>query len=78
MKFLITRTSDAGGVGDAPPAPGAVRPQGEREWHIEIADLDALARLIDVIEEPLILSRRQGSAGVTAIEVYDDMREEFR
>lgn len=78
MKFRIARTSDSAGMSDEPPAPGAVRTDGAREWHIEIPDLDALARLIDLLEEPLILSRRQGPNGATAIEIYDDMREEFR
>ncbi len=78
MKFRIARTSDSGGMSDEPPAPGAVRTAGARDWHIEIADLEALTRLIDLVEEPLILSRRQGPGGATAIEVYDDMREEFQ
>jgi hypothetical protein len=77
MKFLIERTSEKNMGGDDPPAPGAVRAPGDTAWHIEIADLAALTLLIDTLEEPLILSRRQGPAGLTAIEIYDDMREEY-
>ena len=78
MKFFITRTSDSTGLSDEPPALGAERAEGTRDWHIEIADLAALARLIDLLDEPLILSRRQGPGGATAIEIYDDLREEFQ
>ena len=78
MRFAIKRTSDSTGLGDEPPAPGATRAPGAQVWHIEIADLDALTKLIDLVEEPLILSRRQGPGGATAIEVYDEMREEFQ
>ncbi len=60
-----------------PPAPGAVRTPDGKGWEIECASLDDLTHLIDVLEEPLILSRRKGANGATAIEIYDDMREEF-
>lgn len=63
--------------GEESPAPGAVRSQDKKAWHIEIASLEALAQLIDTLEEPLILSRRQGDGGLTAIEIYDDMREQY-
>jgi hypothetical protein len=76
MKFLIGRTSDWTIVGKEPPAPGAVRTTDNKAWQIEIADLEALGHLIDTLEEPLILSKRQGAEGLTAIEIYDDMREE--
>ena len=76
MKFLIHRTSDSAMLDTEPPAPGALR-DGAR-WEIEIADLAALNHLIDSLEEPVILSRRQGAAGPTTIEIYDDMREEYR
>jgi hypothetical protein len=78
VKFLITRTSDSAMRDEEPPAPGAVRSADKKAWHIEIVSLEALAQLIDTLEEPLILSRRQGGGALTAIEIYDDMREEFR
>jgi hypothetical protein len=62
---------------EEPPAPGAVRSADKKAWHIEIASLEALAQLIDTLEEPLILSRRQGGDSLTAIEIYDDMREQY-
>ncbi len=77
MIFLITRTSDSAVLGDEPPAPGAVRSVDKKAWHIEIASLEALAHLIDTLEEPLILSRRQGLNSLTSIEIYDDMREQY-
>jgi hypothetical protein len=77
MKFLITRTSDGDMTADECPAPGAVLSSDKKVWHIEIASLEALAQLIDSLEEPLILSRRQGNGGLTAIEIYDDMREQY-
>ncbi len=46
-----------------------------KAWQIEVADLEALNHMIDLLEEPLILSRRKGAQGPTAIEIYDDMRE---
>ncbi len=67
MKFLIERTSDSARLNEEPPAPGAVRTADNKDWQIEIADLDALTHLIDTLEEPLILSRRQGPGGITAI-----------
>lgn len=77
MLFPIFRTSDQDLSPDEPPAPGAVRAKDGESWEIEIADLVALTALIDTLEEPLILSRRKGPDGPTAIEIYDDMREEF-
>ena len=77
MKFLIERTSDKELETDEPPAPTAERTGDKKAWQIEIADLDALVALIDTLEEPLILSRRKGPGSLTAIEIYDDMREEF-
>jgi len=59
-----------------PPAPGAVRTKGGNAWQIEFATLEELTEMILTLEEPLILSRRQGRDGPTAIEIYDDMREE--
>ncbi len=76
MKFIIARTSDGTFLSEEPPAPGAVRSADNSAWQIEIASLEDLARLIDILEEPLIFSRRQGVEGPTAIEIYDDMREE--
>ena len=61
---------------DEPPAPGAMRTTAGKAWQIEFADLHALTDMILTLEEPLILSRRQGRDGWTAIEIYDDMREE--
>lgn len=75
MKFSIHRTSATGMETDEPPAPGAVR--SGKAWHIELASLEDLATLIDKLEEPLILSRRNGPGSLTGIEIYDDMREEF-
>lgn len=77
MKFLIERTSERGMVSEEPPAPGAVRTQDNKAWQIEFADLEQLISIIDALEEPIILSRRKGPGSVAAIEVYDDMREEF-
>ena len=62
---------------DEPPAPGAVRTKDKKAWEFEISDLEQLIGLIDTLEEPLILSRRKGPGSIAAIEVYDDMREEF-
>jgi hypothetical protein len=76
MKFLIERTSEQGMLSKEPPAPGAERTEDNKAWQIEFADLDQLTRLIDLLEEPLILSRRQGPNGLTTIEIYDDMREQ--
>ena len=59
-----------------PPAPGAVRIDGGKAWQIEFATLDELTEMILTLEEPLILSRRQGREGPPSIEIYDDMREE--
>ena len=77
MKFSIERTSAKELETDEPPAPGAVRSESGKKWHIELASLEDLTLLIDKLEEPLILSRRGGPGGLTAIEIYDDMREEF-
>ena len=77
MKFSIQRTSDKDVETDEPPAPGAVRAGAGKAWHIELASLEELTVLIDSLEEPLILSRRHGPGSLTAIEIYDDMREEF-
>lgn len=77
MKFSIHRTSATGLETDESPAPGAVRAPSGKTWHIELASLEDLATLIDKLEEPLILSRRNGPGGLTGIEIYDDMREEF-
>ncbi len=63
-------------VSEEPPAPGAIRSETGKGWQIEFASLEALTNLIDTLEEPLILSRRQGPGSLTAIEIYDDMREE--
>jgi hypothetical protein len=63
-------------LGEEPPAPGAVRTKDNKSWQIELADLEQLTNLIDTLEEPLILSRRQGPDGLAAIEIYDDMRED--
>ena len=76
MKFSIERTSAMHMGSEEPPAPGAVRAPDKKTWHIEISSLEALTDLIDSLEEPLILSRRQGPKGLVAIEIYDDMREE--
>ena len=76
MQFLIGRTTDSAQMSPEPPAPDAIRAPNGKDWLIEIADLDALNRLIDTLEEPLILSRRKGPTGPTTIEIYDDMREE--
>ena len=75
MKFLIKRTSEGGIFSEEPPAPAALRTKDSKAWEIEINNFEELNRLIDTLEEPLILSRRQGSGGSTAIEIYDDMRE---
>lgn len=75
MKFLIERTSRIEMGGDEPPAPGAIRTPDGKAWQIEFATLEQLTELIVTLEEPLILSRRQGREGPTAIEIYDDMRE---
>ena len=64
-------------IGDEPPIPGALRTKNDKAWQIEVADLEQLIAMIDTLEEPLILSRRQGPGSPPAIEIYDDMREEF-
>ena len=76
MKFLIHRTSGSSLLSQDPPAPGAVRSADNSSWQIEIASLEELTNLIDTLEEPLILSRRNGEGAPTAIEIYDDMREQ--
>jgi hypothetical protein len=76
MKFLIERTSQMGMGSTEPPAPGAVRTKGGDAWQIEFASLEELTDMIVTLEEPLILSRRQGASGATSIEIYDDMRED--
>jgi hypothetical protein len=76
MKFSIERTSAINMGSEEPPAPGAVRSPDNKTWHIEFATLEALTDMIDTLEEPLILSRRQGPKALVAIEIYDDMREE--
>lgn len=75
MKFLIERTSRKEMGSQEPPAPGAERTDGGKAWQIEFANLEELTDLILTLEEPLILSRRQGREGLPAIEIYDDMRE---
>ncbi len=77
MKFLIERTSERGMLSEEPPAPGAVRCPDKKAWEIEFSDLEQLVSIIDTLEEPIILSRRKGPGSVVAIEIYDDMREEF-
>ena len=64
--------------GDEPPAPGAVRTKDDKAWEIEFADLEQLIGIVDALEEPIILSRRKGPGSMAAIEIYDDMREEFQ
>jgi len=75
MKFLIERTSHIEMGSTEPPAPGAVRTSNGEAWQIEFATMEELTDMITVLEEPLILSRRQGPTGLVAIEIYDDMRE---
>ena len=76
MKFLIERTSHREMGSEEAPAPGAVRTENGKAWQIEFASLEELTDLILTLEEPLILSRRQGRNGPPAIEIYDDMRED--
>ena len=75
MKFLIERTSHKEMGSTEPPAPGSERTDRGDAWQIELSTFDDLSNLIDMLEEPLILSRRQGPGGLTSIEIYDDMRE---
>jgi hypothetical protein len=75
MKFLIERTSHKEMGSAEPPAPGSVRTAKGDAWQIELSTFDDLSNLIDTLEEPLILSRRQGPSGLTSIEIYDDLRE---
>ena len=75
MKFLIERTSCIQMGSKEPPAPGAVRTDDGKAWQIEFASLEELTDMIGTLEEPLILSRRQGPQGPVAVEIYDDMRE---
>lgn len=77
MKFLISRTSNMSDGGGEPPAPGAVRSPDGKAWHIEFATLEDLCAMITTLDEPLILSHRHGPISLVAIEIYDDMREEF-
>jgi len=56
--------------------PGAVRTADGKLWQIECASLEELADMISTLDEPLILSRRQGPGGLVSIEIYDDMREQ--
>jgi hypothetical protein len=76
VKFVIERTSAINMGSEEPPAPGAVRSADKKSWHIEFASLEDLTTMIDTLEEPLILSRRNGPKSLVAIEIYDDMREE--
>ena len=62
---------------EEPPAPGAVRTADKKAWQIEFADLEALTSMIMTLDEPLILSWRKAPVGLVAIEIYDDMREQF-
>ncbi len=62
---------------EEPPAPGAVRTKGGNAWQIDFANLEELTDMIITLEEPLILSRRQGRESPATIEIYDDMREEY-
>ena len=75
MRFLIERTSCIQMGSTEPPAPGAVRTDDGKAWQIDFASLEQLADMIDVLEEPLILSRRKGPQVPVQIEIYDDMRE---
>jgi hypothetical protein len=75
MRFLIERTSCIQMGSKEPPAPGAVRTDDGKAWQIDFASLEQLADMIDVLEEPLILSRRKGPQVPVQIEIYDDMRE---
>jgi hypothetical protein len=75
MKFLIERTSHIEMGSHEPPAPGAVRSQDGKAWEIDFASLEELTEMIITLDEPLILSRRQGRKGLVAVEIYDDMRE---
>ena len=75
MRFLIERTSCIQMGSTEPPAPGAVRTDDGKAWQIDFASLEQLADMIDVLEEPLILSRRKGPHVPVQIEIYDDMRE---
>ena len=77
MKFLIERTSAIQMGSVEAPAPGAVRTADGKGWQIEVESLEALADMIVSLEEPLILSRRQGAGSTVSIEIYDDMREEM-
>ena len=77
MKFLIERTSNMSVGSDDPPAPGAIRTSDGKAWQIEFGSLDDLCAMITTLEEPLILSHRHGPGTPVAIEIYDDMREEF-
>ena len=76
MRFLIERTSHMQMGSKEPPAPGATRTDDDKAWQIEIASLEELNDLIDTLQEPLILSRRQGLKGPAQVEIYDDMREQ--
>ncbi len=62
---------------DELPAPGAVRTADGKAWQIEFESLEELCAMITVLDEPLILSRRNGPASLVAIEIYDDMREDI-
>ena len=77
MKFLIARTSNMSDGENEPPAPGATRTEDGKAWQIEFATLEDLCAMITTLDEPLILSRRNGPTSLVAIEIYDDMREEF-
>ena len=75
MRFLIERTSRVHSGSAEAPAPGAVRTDDGKAWQIEIASLEELTDMIGTLEEPLILSRREGPLSPVQVEIYDDMRE---
>jgi len=79
MRFQVIRSSE-GSVSATPPVPGAVRgPEapafpGEYVWFLDVADLDALVRLLDEHGGFVLWSADEGE-GHPVIEIPDDEDE---
>ena len=77
MKFRIYRTSDWV-RNDAPCVDATLdstTPHGEKNWAIEITDLDALLKLCGAEGEVIVKSPCPYTDNLPCIEIYDDYRE---
>ena len=75
MKFLIARTSNMSDGENEPPAPGATRTEDGKAWQIEFATLEDLCAMITTLDEPLILSRRNGPNSLVAMYILEFLGE---